>query len=209
MWGEEDADDNKQVYDDMQLKLELRDRVDNLFKFLHKAIPTQVRDYSTSSTEVLGKNDVPGWSTILLQWGDFSRVASEDLALDRQNLVLLTKMSFGFCHRGINGLERSLLLDCSQNDESSAPNRIEVVSYQANPKTNRMLQMRTNINRAEQSEPQAEDHRDSPAQEARSVDGRTSDSSWYHESTSRAKKAVRVADFAEGADADEARSEGS
>lgn len=39
-WGEEDADtnttSNEHVYSDMQLKLELRDRVDNLFKFLHK-----------------------------------------------------------------------------------------------------------------------------------------------------------------------------
>ncbi|XP_022740120.1 sec1 family domain-containing protein MIP3 isoform X2 [Durio zibethinus] len=37
-WGDEDEDnDNKeQAYDDMQLKLELRDRVDNLFKHLHK-----------------------------------------------------------------------------------------------------------------------------------------------------------------------------
>ncbi|KAJ1441851.1 Sec1 family domain-containing protein 2 [Sesbania bispinosa] len=37
-WGDEDEDDNKneQVYGDMQLKLELRDRVDNFFKFLHK-----------------------------------------------------------------------------------------------------------------------------------------------------------------------------
>ncbi|KAF3444005.1 hypothetical protein FNV43_RR13695 [Rhamnella rubrinervis] len=40
-WGDEDADDsnntsNKDLYSDMQLKLELRDRVDSLFKFLHK-----------------------------------------------------------------------------------------------------------------------------------------------------------------------------
>ncbi|XP_015902049.2 sec1 family domain-containing protein MIP3 isoform X2 [Ziziphus jujuba] len=40
-WGDEDADDgndnaSKDLYNDMQLKLELRDRVDNLFKFLHK-----------------------------------------------------------------------------------------------------------------------------------------------------------------------------
>ncbi|GAB4824875.1 Sec1 domain-containing protein mip3 [Ancistrocladus abbreviatus] len=38
-WGDEDSenDSNKeQVYDDMQLKLELRDRVDNLFRFFHK-----------------------------------------------------------------------------------------------------------------------------------------------------------------------------
>ncbi|KAK2665906.1 hypothetical protein Ddye_004480 [Dipteronia dyeriana] len=84
-WGEEDADDNKkQVYNDMQLKLELRDRVDNLFKFLHKVsglkgrnIPMRERafglesnfdgDYYSSKgllykllTKLLGKNDVPG-----------------------------------------------------------------------------------------------------------------------------------------------------
>lgn len=38
-WGDEDADNNdnrEQQYNDMQLKLELQDRVDNLFKFLHK-----------------------------------------------------------------------------------------------------------------------------------------------------------------------------
>ncbi|XP_044503184.1 sec1 family domain-containing protein MIP3 isoform X2 [Mangifera indica] len=38
-WGDEDVDnDDKkdQAYNDMQLKLELRDRVDNLFKFFHK-----------------------------------------------------------------------------------------------------------------------------------------------------------------------------
>ncbi|XP_042494787.1 sec1 family domain-containing protein MIP3 isoform X1 [Macadamia integrifolia] len=36
-WGDEDTDhNNEQVYDDMQLKLELRDRVDNLFKLFHK-----------------------------------------------------------------------------------------------------------------------------------------------------------------------------
>ncbi|KAF7833909.1 Sec1 family domain-containing protein MIP3 [Senna tora] len=38
-WGDEDADDankNEQVYDGMQLKLELRDKVDLFFKFLHK-----------------------------------------------------------------------------------------------------------------------------------------------------------------------------
>ncbi|GKV25010.1 hypothetical protein SLEP1_g34523 [Rubroshorea leprosula] len=37
-WGDEDEDGNnkEQAYDDMQLKLELHDRVDNLFKTLHK-----------------------------------------------------------------------------------------------------------------------------------------------------------------------------
>ncbi|XP_012572644.1 sec1 family domain-containing protein MIP3 isoform X2 [Cicer arietinum] len=38
-WGDEDGEDddkNEQVYGDVQLKLELRDRVDTFFKFLHK-----------------------------------------------------------------------------------------------------------------------------------------------------------------------------
>ena len=36
-WGDEDGDNkNEKVYGDVQLKLELRDRVDNFFKFLHK-----------------------------------------------------------------------------------------------------------------------------------------------------------------------------
>lgn len=40
-WGDEDANDgndnaSKDMYSDMQLKLEVRDRVDSLFKFLHK-----------------------------------------------------------------------------------------------------------------------------------------------------------------------------
>lgn len=38
-WGDDDAAEDikkEQVYGDMQLKLELRDRVDNLFKFFHK-----------------------------------------------------------------------------------------------------------------------------------------------------------------------------
>ena len=38
-WGDEDVDDdnkNEKVYGDVQLKLELRDRVDKFFKFLHK-----------------------------------------------------------------------------------------------------------------------------------------------------------------------------
>lgn len=39
-WGDEEEEDNKNIkeqqYDDMQLRLELRDRVDSLFKYLHK-----------------------------------------------------------------------------------------------------------------------------------------------------------------------------
>lgn len=89
-WGDEDADDNnnntnkEHVYGDMQLKLELRDRVDNLFKVLHKLSSLKRRniplregalavdndfsgDPSTSKgllhkllTRVLGKYEVPG-----------------------------------------------------------------------------------------------------------------------------------------------------
>lgn len=86
-WGDEDAEDdnkNEQVYGDMQLKLELRDRVDHLFKFLHKLsnlkrknIPmrdgslTMEANFSDDAsmgkgllykllTRVLGKFDVPG-----------------------------------------------------------------------------------------------------------------------------------------------------
>ncbi|KAK9284239.1 hypothetical protein L1049_023408 [Liquidambar formosana] len=85
-WGDEDADNNnkEQVYGDMQLKLELRDRVDNLFKLLHKLSSLRSRniplregalafessfnsDPHTSKgliykllTRILGKYDVPG-----------------------------------------------------------------------------------------------------------------------------------------------------
>lgn len=86
-WGDEEGDDdnkNEQVYDDMQLKLELRDRVDNFFKFLHKLSDLKrknvpLRDGSLTVegnfdeyanvgkgllykllTRVLGKYDVPG-----------------------------------------------------------------------------------------------------------------------------------------------------
>ncbi|CAJ2645790.1 unnamed protein product [Trifolium pratense] len=86
-WGDEDGEDdniNEKVYDDMQLKLELRDRVDNFFKYLHKLSNLKrknlpLRDGSLTVegnfdedtyvgkgliykllTRVLGKYDVPG-----------------------------------------------------------------------------------------------------------------------------------------------------
>lgn len=78
-WGDENEDTDKtkeQVYGDMQLKLELRDRVDNLFKFLHKLsrlrrnmpLETKLNDDTYSNkgllykvlTMVLAKYDVPG-----------------------------------------------------------------------------------------------------------------------------------------------------
>ncbi|KAK6911173.1 Sec1-like protein [Dillenia turbinata] len=85
-WGDEDAADNStdEVYGDMQLKLELRDRVDNLFKLLHKLSSLKSRnvqlqegpfamennlggDFSMNKgllykilTKVLNKYDIPG-----------------------------------------------------------------------------------------------------------------------------------------------------
>uniref|UniRef100_A0A2P2M7Z0 Sec1 family domain-containing protein MIP3 n=1 Tax=Rhizophora mucronata TaxID=61149 RepID=A0A2P2M7Z0_RHIMU len=86
-WGDEDDADNndkEESYSDMQLKLELRDRVDNLFKFLHKLsmlqrrnVPLREGTFSYESsfssdldsnkgliykllTRLLGKHDVPG-----------------------------------------------------------------------------------------------------------------------------------------------------
>lgn len=87
-WGEDDTDAEKDVgrepaYGDMQLKLELRDRVDNLFKFLHKlssmrrnsplkelmlALESKRNDdhYSTKGllykiiTSALEKHEIPG-----------------------------------------------------------------------------------------------------------------------------------------------------
>ncbi|KAL1821373.1 hypothetical protein ACET3Z_016242 [Daucus carota] len=78
-WGDEDNNKNE-VYSDMQLKLDLRDRVDNLFKFLHKlsGLKTTISPtlgsesnysgdlYSSKGllhkilTRVLNKYDIPG-----------------------------------------------------------------------------------------------------------------------------------------------------
>lgn len=73
-WGEADNKSNDHVYNDMQLKLELRDRVDNLFKFLHKLTNNlkgsnkSIGDdpYSRKGllyklvTRILNKYDIPG-----------------------------------------------------------------------------------------------------------------------------------------------------
>ncbi|KAI3795652.1 hypothetical protein L1987_38309 [Smallanthus sonchifolius] len=64
-WGEEDDADkntsNENVYSDMQLKLELRDRVDNLFKFLHKLTNLKgnkgIRDMQSSLENSIGGDD--------------------------------------------------------------------------------------------------------------------------------------------------------
>ncbi|KAF8412237.1 hypothetical protein HHK36_000197 [Tetracentron sinense] len=84
-WDDEYTENNsEQVYGDMQLKLELRDRVDNLFKFFHKLSSLKMRNvtwregplalesnysdnYYTSKgllykllTKIMGKYDIPG-----------------------------------------------------------------------------------------------------------------------------------------------------
>lgn len=77
-WGDED-NDKKEVFSDMQLKLDLRDRVDSLFKLLHKlsSLKTNVSSMGSESsysgdlysskgllhkilTRVLSKFDIPG-----------------------------------------------------------------------------------------------------------------------------------------------------
>nr|KJB33246.1 hypothetical protein B456_006G003700 [Gossypium raimondii] len=128
-WGDEDEDeenDNKeQEYDDMQLKLELRDRVDNLFKYLHKLSSLKSKkgplglESNLSSdpytnkgllykllTKILGKFDVPGLeyhsSTVgrLFKSG-FGRfgLGQAKPSLADQNLILV------FVVGGINGVE--------------------------------------------------------------------------------------------------------
>ncbi|KAJ0112903.1 hypothetical protein Patl1_02453 [Pistacia atlantica] len=116
-------DDKKdQAYDDMQLKLELRDRVDNLFRFFHKVSDLKRRNiqlregplgseinFSGDSytnkgllykllTKVLGKRDVPGAGVPFFYCGaTFQKWAKPSLA--DQNVILI------FVIGGINGLE--------------------------------------------------------------------------------------------------------
>ncbi|KAI6673128.1 hypothetical protein NL676_001034 [Syzygium grande] len=83
-WGDEDVENKDHAYSDMQLKLELHDRVDNLFKFLHKLSSSKSKrnilgegmstlDSSFNSdsklnkgllykllTRILNKSDIPG-----------------------------------------------------------------------------------------------------------------------------------------------------
>ncbi|KAI4319742.1 hypothetical protein MLD38_033306 [Melastoma candidum] len=47
-WGDEYAENKDQDYSDVQLKLELHDRVDNLFKFLHKLSSFKSKGYPLS-----------------------------------------------------------------------------------------------------------------------------------------------------------------
>ncbi|KAL3848739.1 hypothetical protein ACJIZ3_010621 [Penstemon smallii] len=125
-WGDEEdeKDPSKdQVYDNMQLKLELRDRVDNLFKFLHK-LSRMKRITSLSESKhnddlysskgllykllmsVLDKRDIPGLeyhsSTVgrIFKSG-FGRfgLGQAKPSLVEQNVILV------FVVGGINGVE--------------------------------------------------------------------------------------------------------
>ncbi|XP_051125610.1 sec1 family domain-containing protein MIP3 isoform X2 [Andrographis paniculata] len=131
-WGDDDEDKettNEQQYDNMQLKLELKDRVDHFFKFLHKL--SRVRSNSTLReglfalesrhtddpytskgllhkllTSILDKQDVPGLeyhsSTVgrLFKSG-FGRfgLGQAKPSLGDQNVILV------FVIGGINGVE--------------------------------------------------------------------------------------------------------
>lgn len=132
-WGDEDDADNinnnkDRVYGNMQLKLELRDRVDNLFKFFHKLSSLKMRNIQGGLglesnfngddphmskgllykilTRVLGKYDVPGLeyhsSTVgrLFKTG-FGRFGLGHVKpnLGDQNVILV------FVIGGINGIE--------------------------------------------------------------------------------------------------------
>lgn len=63
-WGDEDVENKDHAYSDMQLKLELHDRVDNLFKFLHKL------SSSKSKRNILGE----GMSTLDSSFNSDSRL---------------------------------------------------------------------------------------------------------------------------------------
>lgn len=131
-WGDEEEDkgmNKEQEYDEMQLKLELRDRVDNFFKFLHKlsrarssaklreamlALESRHTDDPYASkgllnkllTSILDKNDIPGLeyhsSTVgrLFKSG-FGRfgIGQAKPSLAEQNVILV------FVIGGINGVE--------------------------------------------------------------------------------------------------------
>lgn len=131
-WGDDDADKDtskEEAYGDMQLKLELRDRVDNLFKFLHKlssmkgnaalregmlALESRRNDDPSSIkgllykilSNILDHNDIPGLeyhsSTVgrLFKSG-FGRfgLGQAKPSLSEHNVILI------FVIGGINGVE--------------------------------------------------------------------------------------------------------
>ncbi|CAN8318107.1 unnamed protein product [Cochlearia groenlandica] len=64
-WGdeeEEDTDNSKadESYDDMQLKLDLRDRVDSFFRFLHKLSSLRTRNLPLREGSLASENTFPG-----------------------------------------------------------------------------------------------------------------------------------------------------
>ncbi|GAA0140965.1 membrane trafficking regulatory protein [Lithospermum erythrorhizon] len=144
-WGDEDAGkdtDKEKVYGDMQLKLELRDRVDNLFKYLHKLSALKQNMYSRGEllgeykfsddpysskgmlykllTRLLNKHDVPGLEYHASAVGrlfksGFGRFGLGQVkpSLADQNIIIV------FVVGGINGVEVQELQEALA--ESSRP----------------------------------------------------------------------------------------
>lgn len=120
-WGDEDVDDdnkNEKVYGDVQLKLELRDRVDKFFKFLHKLsglkrknIPLRDGSLTTEAnfdedrkgllykllTRVLGKYDVPGLEYHSSTVGRLFKSGFGRFGLGQVNYGFLTSGYAGHC----------------------------------------------------------------------------------------------------------------
>ncbi|XP_056864749.1 sec1 family domain-containing protein MIP3 [Raphanus sativus] len=64
-WGDEEDEDNDNAkadesYDDMQLKLDLHDRVDSLFKFLHKLSSLRTRNVPLREGSLASESSFPG-----------------------------------------------------------------------------------------------------------------------------------------------------
>lgn len=144
-WGDEDTDkdtEKEKVYGDMQLKLELRDRVDNLFKYLHKLSGLKQNIWSRGAlmgeykfsddpysskgmlykllTRLLNKHDVPGLEYHASAVGrlfksGFGRFGLGQVkpSLADQNIIIV------FVVGGLNGVEVQELQEALS--ESSRP----------------------------------------------------------------------------------------
>ncbi|XP_062153006.1 sec1 family domain-containing protein MIP3 isoform X2 [Alnus glutinosa] len=143
-WGDEDAgthNNKEQVYGDMQLKLELRDRVDNLFRFLHKLsslkwrnLPLRDGTFTSESnfsgdpytgkgllykllTRVLGKYDVSGLEYHSSTVGRLFKSGFGRFGLGQAKPSLADQnVILIFVIGGINGLEESSKL-CKESEK--------------------------------------------------------------------------------------------
>ncbi|KAL8161290.1 hypothetical protein V2J09_012779 [Rumex salicifolius] len=132
-WGEEDEDDGnskEKGYDDVQLKLELRDRVDNLFKLFHKLSSLSTKNICLREASVvlesgfgddsykkkgllykllkatLGRRDVPGLEHHSSAVGRLFKSGFGRFGLGQAKPTLADQNTiFVFVLGGINGLE--------------------------------------------------------------------------------------------------------